>query len=171
MLEENQISASPLLLVICCWSTAAVNHNAPAPLPEHVGRPRKAPLLHPSDHGHGQRQEEVHHTCMAGQKYCSRDLLVNWWFSKGFLYIYHMCISNLTCCWPTGCLHVYVHLPLVEFCHLKLLQHAAMLCKWLENPSASPQMLHRSVGDVKIVGQKSALRIVSCNSSASSSTF
>lgn len=32
--EENQISASPLLqgIVICCWSTAAVNYNALTPL-------------------------------------------------------------------------------------------------------------------------------------------
>lgn len=60
--------------------------------------------------------------------------------------------------------------PLAKFYHLKLLQDAPMLCKWLENPSGSPQMLHRSV-DVKIVGQKSALRIVSCNLSASSSNL
>lgn len=66
---------------------AAVNHNAPALLPEHLGCPRKTPLLHPSDHGHGKRQ--VHHTCMAGEKHHSSDDLAR------------VCSTFLMCAFPT----------------------------------------------------------------------
>lgn len=34
---------------------------------------------------------------------------LKWWFSKGLLYISHVCVSNLTWCWPTGCLYVDIH--------------------------------------------------------------
>lgn len=88
-------AVSNLLLIY-----GSVNHNAPALLPEHPGWPRKTPLLLPSDHGHEKRQ--VHHTCWI-------EASLKWWFSKGLLYISHVCISNLTWCWPTGCFYVDIH--------------------------------------------------------------
>lgn len=72
-----------------------------------------------------------------------------------------MLAHSLSLCWHSLCLW--------PFCHLRLLQDALMLCRWLEDPWASPWMWHRSIGDVKIVGQKSALRMMSFNVSTSSS--